>query len=129
MVRACGSYPQCPGFNSLHRHHSFQSRNVVFSPGSDFCLYIIRENSCLWTGSGNVAGVETALFGEEIDTSAIEMDILLFRRCNKNCKEQESRKCQTHHNSPKSRNFFRLIRGYRLQFNFVSHQPESPSEI
>ncbi len=20
MVRACGSYPQCPGFNSLHRH-------------------------------------------------------------------------------------------------------------
>ena len=22
MVRACGSYPQCPGFNSLHRHHS-----------------------------------------------------------------------------------------------------------
>ena len=21
MVRACGSYPQCPGFNSLHRHH------------------------------------------------------------------------------------------------------------
>lgn len=22
MVRACGSYPQCPGFNSLHRHFS-----------------------------------------------------------------------------------------------------------
>ena len=21
MLRACGSYPQCPGFNSLHRHH------------------------------------------------------------------------------------------------------------
>ena len=20
-VRACGSYPQCPGFKSLHRHH------------------------------------------------------------------------------------------------------------
>ena|SRR5208283_3357208 len=20
MVRACGSYPQCPGFDSLHRH-------------------------------------------------------------------------------------------------------------
>lgn len=22
MVRACGSYPQCPGFNSLYRHVS-----------------------------------------------------------------------------------------------------------
>ena len=22
-VRACGSYPQCPGFDSLHRHHFF----------------------------------------------------------------------------------------------------------
>jgi hypothetical protein len=21
LVRACGSYPQCPGFKSLHRHH------------------------------------------------------------------------------------------------------------
>ena len=21
-VRACGSYPQCPGFESLHRHHN-----------------------------------------------------------------------------------------------------------
>ena len=21
VVRACGSYPQCPGFKSLHRHH------------------------------------------------------------------------------------------------------------
>ena len=23
-VRACGSYPQCPGFKSLHRHQLFQ---------------------------------------------------------------------------------------------------------
>ena len=23
-VRACGSYPQCPGFKSLHRHQSYQ---------------------------------------------------------------------------------------------------------
>ena len=23
MVRACGSYPQCPGFDSLHRHQNF----------------------------------------------------------------------------------------------------------
>ena len=23
MVRACGSYPQCPGFNSLHRHFTY----------------------------------------------------------------------------------------------------------
>ena len=21
VARACGSYPQCPGFESLHRHH------------------------------------------------------------------------------------------------------------
>ena len=25
LVRACGSYPQCPGFKSLHRHHFLPS--------------------------------------------------------------------------------------------------------
>ncbi len=25
VVRACGSYPQCPGFESLHRHLYYSS--------------------------------------------------------------------------------------------------------
>ncbi len=33
LVRACGSYPQCPEFESLHRHHTdrtlFQLRKGV----------------------------------------------------------------------------------------------------
>ena len=28
VVRACGSYPQCPGFKSLHRHH-FLTENTL----------------------------------------------------------------------------------------------------
>jgi hypothetical protein len=27
-VRACGSYPQCPGFNSLHRHYFVYCLNL-----------------------------------------------------------------------------------------------------
>ena len=27
VVRACGSYPQCLGFNSLHRHHPLISQS------------------------------------------------------------------------------------------------------
>ena len=28
-VRACGSYPQCPGFKSLHRHQLFPVRHLA----------------------------------------------------------------------------------------------------
>ncbi len=38
-VRACGSYPQCPGFKSLHRHQSFgvlQYDHSPSPPGRDF---------------------------------------------------------------------------------------------
>jgi hypothetical protein len=33
LVRACGSYPQCPGFKSLHRHQTeFNTfENLVFT--------------------------------------------------------------------------------------------------
>ncbi len=27
VVRACGSYPQCPGFKSLHRHSLIRARS------------------------------------------------------------------------------------------------------
>ncbi len=29
LVRACGSYPQCPGFESLHRHHIFSPHHQL----------------------------------------------------------------------------------------------------
>ena len=33
QVRACGSYPQCPGFKSLHRHH-FYPRSLYVPIGT-----------------------------------------------------------------------------------------------
>ena len=33
LARACGSYPQCPGFESLRRHHIF---SIQSGPGPDF---------------------------------------------------------------------------------------------
>jgi hypothetical protein len=29
-VRACGSYPQCPGFESLHRHQIIFKALLIF---------------------------------------------------------------------------------------------------
>ncbi len=29
LVRACGSYPQCPGFESLRRHHFFLELIII----------------------------------------------------------------------------------------------------
>src|SRR4030066_893206 len=29
LVRACGSYPQCPGFKSLHRHQRIKAKLVI----------------------------------------------------------------------------------------------------
>jgi hypothetical protein len=48
LVRACGSYPQCPGFKSLHRHQSLskETRLKVTNPFL-FHLHLIR-NSPRW---------------------------------------------------------------------------------
>ena len=52
LVRACGSYPQCPEFESLHRHHSdrtpFQHRKGVlrFQHG---CCHIATGNEPAWS--------------------------------------------------------------------------------
>ena len=35
LVRACGSYPQCPGFKSLHRHH-LPTMNTCIVPTAFF---------------------------------------------------------------------------------------------
>lgn len=46
MVRACGSYPQCPGFDSLHRHQFFFALHVEALMGSslDQVLEKLKEN-------------------------------------------------------------------------------------
>jgi hypothetical protein len=33
LVRACGSYPQCPEFESLHRHHFYIQDPLRFTVG------------------------------------------------------------------------------------------------
>src|SRR5437867_8200456 len=37
LVRASGSYPLCPGFKSLHRHHDPRGKTHVFG---DVCLTV-----------------------------------------------------------------------------------------
>ena len=39
MVRACGSYPQCPGFDSLRRHHLFL---LLPRPRSHYLQYVLK---------------------------------------------------------------------------------------
>ena len=40
MVRACGSYPQCPGFDSLHRHwYTVVVRLIAQETGTEAEVY------------------------------------------------------------------------------------------
>ena len=64
MVRACGSYPQCPGFNSLHRHHFpvmafIRELNGSGAPTSklpiDFLLPFRARHSFLCLGEESVS--------------------------------------------------------------------------
>jgi hypothetical protein len=45
LVRACGSYPQCPGFKSLHRHQTeFNTfENLVFTDPLKTLLFLVTE--------------------------------------------------------------------------------------
>ena len=40
LVRACGSYPQCPGFKSLHRHHLENNKASLFFHNRGAYLFI-----------------------------------------------------------------------------------------
>ena len=46
LARACGSYPQCPGFESLRRHHIFAAESGL---GPDFLLSLpdLLQSFCL----------------------------------------------------------------------------------
>lgn len=41
LVRACGSYPQCPEFESLHRHHIDEAPFLI---GWGLCCSVIFFN-------------------------------------------------------------------------------------
>ena len=47
MVRACGSYPQCPGFNSLRRHHSPVRLVIENGANAIFCFHSYCATFCL----------------------------------------------------------------------------------
>ncbi len=54
MVRACGSYPQCPGFNSLHRHH-------YVNEGAERPLFFARKTATSAFRAAQAYGTITVL--------------------------------------------------------------------
>ena len=70
LVRACGSYPQCPGFKSLHRHQSFQSSYPYLNP---LFLHFSQYHSlcsCIQKESNNSRlGPRFLIFALQIDAT------------------------------------------------------------
>ena len=69
-VRACGSYPQCPGFKSLHRHHMNLKAVILY----DYSLFLF--GGCAWGAVGCIQTVKNvAVFGGQNMTVNVNCDL------------------------------------------------------
>src|SRR5659263_259930 len=68
-VRACGSYPQCPGFNSLHRHQLPVRSPTKCEWCSNRSLLLLVDNDAVASGllggiQGGVSGMQKFTYGD-----------------------------------------------------------------